>query len=632
MMRRPSLPRLPAVLATLVVLALLGACSASLPSDAVIRATPSQGLAALLPPLQQRVQSHPSDAEALRRLALLEARLGQGDAAVGHALRAVQVNPFDGPTQLVLGIAYETAGKPVRALAAYAQAIDLAPNGIEAYVRYAQVQDSLRAYDKALRALDEALRREPQHFGARLLQARVLRDAGQLDKAATAIEAARALRPQDPTALLLHVQILQSRGQVDAALRLAQHGLERTPGERPLRVAVVRLYRERGDWDAGLRALDALAAQGPLMPPERLLRVELLAGAGRGADADAALAALLRDQPDFAPAHALQARHLLLAGQPRDALREAQQAAALAPQDAQGHYWEAAAHFQLGEGNLGDAALEAAAQLDPERLAIRLLRIERLLAGYRLDAAGPLLDAVLQDHAELPPALLLQGEEATLAGDFDLADQTLARLPPIFAPEQVRFARLRLAYLRRNWAQVLLLSEPLLSDPLLGWRAAYLRGTALLAQGQWQEGLTLVGPYLEGEQRRVEFFHLEGYLDLLKGDRTAAQRAFTSGLALAPGSPLMIEGLSRMAIEAQEWARAEQLLRQGLQAPDGFRALFLERLIQVSQGRKNVQGGRDALLRYLEVTDPARGGAPAEPASSVLYGAYVPPWTAAPSD
>ncbi|HKI98906.1 MAG TPA: tetratricopeptide repeat protein [bacterium] len=610
----------------LLVLALLTACSASLPDEALIRQTPPGKLTALLPSLEQRVQSHPTDDEALRRLALLEARLGRGDAAVEHALRAVQASPFVGANQVVLGEAFEAAGKPVRALAAYAQAIELSPNLIGAYVRYAQVLASLHENDKALHALDEALRREPKHFGALLLQARVLRDTGKLDKAAVAIEAARALRPDDAQALLLHVQILQARGQTDAALRLAQDGLTRHPDARPLLTAVAGLHRQRGEWDAALQTLQRLAGLGSLAPDERLLRVEVLAGAGRAADAQAALDALLRDHPDYAPAHVRQAESLVWAGKPREALREAQQASALAPQSGEAHYWEAVAHYALDERPLGDAALAVADHLDPHRLAVELLQAERLLADHRLDVAASVLDVILKQRPDLSAALLLQSARAVLGGDLDLAAQVLERLPPTFAPDQVRFAQLRIAYVQRRWADVLSLSEPLLQDPWLGWRAAYLRGAALLRQGRFDEGLALVTPYLEGAQRRVLFYHLAGYLHLLKGDRTGAQRAFVAGLALAPGSPLMIEGLSRMAMEAQDWARAEQLLQQGLTAPDGFRALFLDRLTQVGQARKSVEQSREALQRYLEVSDPARAGAPPEPASTVLYGAYVPPY------
>lgn len=609
----------------------LAACSAALPDEALIRQGPPAQLAELAPPLQERVASHPDDDGALRRLALLEVRLGRTEAAVTHALRAVQAEPFRGENQLVLGETYEAAGKPVRALAAYAQAIALDPNLVVAYVRHAAVQATLHDRDKALHTLDEALRREPRHFGARLLRARLLRDLGRLPEAVVAIEAARAVRPDDGDALRLHVEILQARGQLAAAVRLAEQGLVRRPGERSLLELLARLQREQGDWNGALRTLARLERQGALTPQQRLLRVEALTGQGSEPQASAALEALLHDHPDFAPAHVRLAERLVRSSQGREALREAQQGAALAPQSAEAHYWEAVAHYTIDERSLGDAAVAVAVRLEPEQTAVQLLRIGRMLADFRLDAAAPLLDRLQEGEPELAPALLLRSELAVLQGELELATQLLDRLPPTFAPEQVRFARLRIAYVQGNWPKVQELSEPLLEHPLLGWRATYLRASAQLRQGRWEDGIALVRPYLESPRRRVLFHHLAGYLFLLQGDRAAAQRAFLAGLALEPGNALMIEGLSRMAMEAQDWARAEELLQQGLQAPDGYRALFLERLIQVSQARRNVQLGRETLLRFLERTDPARGGRPPQPASAVLYGAYFPPYDLRPT-
>ena len=611
----------------LPALALLCACAGSLPGEAPLREAPLAELPAFAERLEQRVGAARDDAEALRQLAVAEVRLGRAEAAVGHALRAVQAEPFLGAGHLVLGEAYEAAGRPARALAAYSQAIALEPGLILAYVRHAQVQARLHARDGALRTLREALRREPRHFGAWLLRARLLREQDELARALEAIETARALRPGDADALAEHIAILQRRGQVHAALRLVEEGLLRQPDDPTLLAVQARLHRERGDWSLALRVLERLERVRPLAPPERLLRTELLEAQGRGQEAEGALQALLRDVPDYAPARLRRAEALLQGGKAREALREAQQGAALLPLSAEAHYWEAAAHYALEDEALGDAALELAARLDPEQQAVALLRIERLLAARRLDAAGALLEDLLRSEPERPALLLLHAEHATLRGDLGLAEQVLDRLPPPFAPHQVRFARLRIAYLERRWEDALTLSEPLLAHPRLGWRAVYLRGSALLRLRRGPEGLALVEPRLEEPERRVLFFHLAGYLHLLQGERTAAQRTFLAGLALRPGSPLMIEGLSRMAIEARDWARATELLRQGLDAPERFRALFIERLAQVSRAQGDAEESQRMLSRYLELSDPARGQPATEPASPVLYGAYLPAYT-----
>lgn len=621
---------LPALLLLALLLALAG-CTAAVPDDAALRRLPDERVAALAERLQQAVQDDPTDEAALRDLARVELRLARVEPALEHAQRAVQAGPFEGRNHLVLGEAFEADGRYVRALTAYGEAIELAPDLLPAYVRKARMHAQLGETKDALSALAEAQRREPRYFPAWILQARLLLQDNQVDAARAAVEQARALRPEELDARVLHARILRAGGRVDAALRLVADALAGHPDDRALLGLQVRLHRERGEWADARAALGRLERLGPLTPAERLLRVDVLEGEGRTDAAQAELTALLREAPDFQPAHVRMAAWLVRRGAADAALREAQQAIALAPQAAEGHYWEAAAYYQLGQPALGDAALESTARLQPGQLAVTLLQVIQQMAAYRMDKADPTLDALLRDNGERPAVLLVQAERAALKGFHELSGQVLERLPPTFEPAQVRFARLRLAYLTRQWAEVVRQSEGLLGDPLLGWRAAYVRAVALLRQGQRKAALAVVTPYLERRQRRVLFHHLAGYLYLLEGDVAAARRVLLAGIAIAPGNPLLIEPLSRMAMDAQDWARARELLEQGLQAPGRYRTLFLERLIRIGQQQNDASLRQDALLRYLEADDPLRSEAAPLPASDVLYGSYVPDYDLAPA-
>jgi hypothetical protein len=86
----------------------------------------------------------------------------------------------------------------------------------------------------------------------------------------------------------------------------------------------------------------------------------------------------------------------------------------------------------------------------------------------------------------------------------------------------------------------------------------------------------------------------------------------------------MLDGVSRMAMDAEDWPRAVDLLEQALRAPEADQPLFLERLIQVAQRRKDARLTRSALERYLHAADPARQEQPRQPAAALLYGAFIP--------
>lgn len=599
-------------------------CSSGLPDESELRTAPAAKLATLQDELAGKVHDDPEDAEALRLLALTELRRGLSAAAVKHARQATRLEPFEAANHRVLGEAFEADGAGLRAEAAYEQALALAPDHLPTYLRQARLQARLNERDKALRTLDRLLAREPEAFEAGVLKAELLEAREELPEAEEAIRRARTLRPRDEGALRLHVEILRRQGRVDAAIRLAEQGLGFAPDARDLLDLLLRMHRGRGDWAAAQGALERLEALGPLTAAQRLLEVEVRFGLGRDASAQEALDTLVRQHPDFAPAYVRLAERRLRAGKLRDALDAARRAVALDPRLAEAQYWVAAASFLLGDRATGEAALEAAEKAAPKRPAVRLLRVARMLAERRLDAAGEALEQIAADAPGVLAVHLFDSERLALRGNLDAAEQELLRLPPDFAPDHVRFARLRIAYLRGQWAKVTELAPPLSAHPLLGWRAIYLHAAAMLQLGRWPEGAKVLAPLLEGSQRRVEFVYLAGYLKLLQGDRQGARRTFLSGKALAPGSPLITEALSRMAMDAQDWAQARSLLEEGLKAPGPYRDVFLDRLGRVGQGLRSAELTRDALVnslatRYLDATLTAAG-----PAAAALNGSYLP--------
>ncbi len=624
--------RFPFSLPALLLLALLSAaCAPQLPSERLLRQEPRTQLPQRAEQLARLLATDPSDVELLRRAAIVDARLGRGATALAHALRAVQEAPFDALNLLVLGEAYEAATQLLRAQQAYSQAIDLDPDLIPAYVGNARLLHRQGRRDDAHATLTEALRREPRHFGAWMVQARLRLREGDAQAALHAVREARGVRPRDGEAILLHARILHGLGKLDAAITLLDTLLESPPAaveRRAVLGTLVRLRRARGDWAQALALLAELEHAQALHPEEWLLKVEVLRGSGRRKEAEQSLGALVRAHAGFAPARVRQAEYRLRAGALDAAVRAAGEAAALDPGHAEAHYWLAAAHHLRGEPAPARAALAVAKRLEPDHPAVQQLGVVWMLAAQRLEDAAAALERFAEARQEHPARLLLRAELATLGGDHALTAALLQRIPPRFAPAAVRFARLRSDYLQGRHTQVREGAEALATHPLLGWRVAYLHASALLRLGRYGEAITRAQSWLDGERAPVLFHYVAGYAYRLQGKRVEARRTFLAGLALAPGHPLMIEGLSRMAMEAEEWPRAQELLEQGLAHANGYRPLFLDRLSTVSLRRRDAEASRGAVERYLAETDPiVRADIGADIGTTVLYGAYVPAYT-----
>ena len=638
------------LLAALSVLAVLSGCAQRLPGEALILAESGARLRALETTLLARVAEDPEDGTALRRLALVQLRLDKPGDAERHALRAVDASPFDPMALEMLGRIQLRNGKLLPALTAFDQALALEPEFMAATLGHARAQQALEAPAKALKALRQATRRSPRHFAARYLQARLLLAMGRTAQAETAIQQARRTRPGHSGALLLHAEILRAGGKTGPALLLIRTALKNPPKDAELPKAMLlsallkaqlRLYVERKDWEAAGGTLSRLKASRPLDAAERLLKVRILEGQARGGQAGAELEALIAAHPGFAPARVWKGKGLIAEGRPAEALEALERAVALAPRDARGHYWKAVAHFQGDEAPAGEAALALAERLagdarqagNPARLktSLRLLRIVRLIAAARADAAGEALRKFQRSHPDHPAGWLMRAAVASLRGKLKESRRLLERAHPAFRPADLRFARLRLAYLEGRHRQVLERSAKLLAHPRLGWRAAYLRAEALWRLGREGAALAVLAPHLKRRSGAPRFHYLTGYLHLLRGETLSAERAFDAGLDPFPNHPLLLEGLSRMAMAAREWGKARGILERGLKTPGPHRRMFLDRLAWVAReevARKNQAGkpdpGRQALRRFLAGADSPLSITAGGTMRQILYGSFIP--------
>jgi tetratricopeptide (TPR) repeat protein len=602
----------------------LAGCATALPDEERIALESAAGLPALEQTLQARVEAEPGDAAARRLLALVLLRQGRLEPAQEHALAAIRAAPFFAPALETLGRVYQARGLRQRALNAFGQAIALDPDLLPAYLGYALVSESLGERERGLETLREGLRRAPHHYALRYHQARLLGGANRLEEAEAAVEQARRVRPEASEALALQIAIYRMRGRGAAARLLAERGLERTPEDRALRFALADLLRGQEDWTAARAAFTPLERSGPLSPREALLRVEILDGEGRTGEARQALEALLRSEPGFVPARILLGRLLVRDGRWKPALEELERASALEPTAVEALYWSAVARFQLHETDTGATLLSVARRIAPERPSLRLLEMARLLAANRPEAVKPLLEAFLAEHPGDGEGLLLRVELLTLQGAYQEARAALDGIAPAFRPAERRFALARLDYLQGRFAAVLEHTAPERAPPALAWREALLRGSTLWRLNRTAEALAVLEPVLARQEGGAAVAYRLGYLYRLEGDAVRAEKTFLTGLTRFPRDPLLVEGLSRLALEGGEWARASELLEEGVEREGPYRALFLERLLQAGREEMTGRPAREALDRTLREGDPLRAPSPGVPTAGVLFGTLIP--------
>lgn len=358
---------------------------------------------------------------------------------------------------------------------------DSKSDGAVAEARASIDKGDLRA---AVIHLKNALQRNPGSLEARLLLAGAYARLGDWQGAEKEIRQAKALgAPPDVWKPQLGEALLRLGQNADVLQLIVQE-----PGEPPELTAAVLALRGQallatGEREQARAAFEGALAARPGQERARLGLIVLLLADGKRADALAALDALINDAPGNAEARLLRAETSRLDGRLDAAKTDYSQVLQINSADQSARLGRATVLLAQRQPDEAERDLNALPQSYRDRPLVRYLRA--LVAFQRNDLAQTAehLDYVLRADAGQPQALLLYGAVSYAKGDYQLADDFLARLgASANVPAAIR--KLQAATklkLRRYGEAVQLLEQAVKADPddaqllaLLG--TAYMQG------------------------------------------------------------------------------------------------------------------------------------------------------------
>lgn len=167
-----------------------------------------------------KLESDPTDAEALHGLGFVLQTLGRHEEAAEHYRRALESRPEDALTHYNLALTLEALGRPPEAVAHYREALRLQPGHADAANNLGRAVLALGRPDEAERLWNRALEADPRHARAHNNLGNLLRAQGRLSEASRHLERAVELRPDYAEA---HVNL----GLVRLAAGDARAGVER---------------------------------------------------------------------------------------------------------------------------------------------------------------------------------------------------------------------------------------------------------------------------------------------------------------------------------------------------------------------------------------------------------------------
>jgi protein O-mannosyl-transferase len=210
---------------------------------------------------------------------------GDVDAALPHALRAVEQKPRLAQLHNNVGNVWREMGNLEEARKAYQQAVALQQNLAPAHYNLGLIAlHDGRAHD-AEQAFRAAVNARPEFVKARVNLSAVLLEKGEIVAAQEHLRAAEAIRPNDPEVKTNLGNVYLRRGDVEMAVKLYQQAMSADPAYALARFNHAVVLLSRGELTTAISELERVVALEPAFTRARyeLACAFLEAGAARDA-------------------------------------------------------------------------------------------------------------------------------------------------------------------------------------------------------------------------------------------------------------------------------------------------------------------------------------------------------------
>jgi tetratricopeptide (TPR) repeat protein len=391
--------------------------------------------------LRAALELRPESAETYGELAELLWRTGDTEQALDAYRRAHALAPDSPEHTRALGLAYSRLGRTRDAERLLREALALAPERADLHYDYGVAAEAVEQWDMALAAYEQAATLDPQRADyARAAGALLLR-RGDLARARSLLAGALRRARRDPETLF-QVGMLHAAAK---AWRLAARSFRRaarSSGSARCESALGRAYLHLGMANEACAAFE----RALLLQPDDTETLDAYRSALETCGRLEAAYTIGRRVARLAPGDAaLQQRAGNLAlrlGRVNEALEWLDRAVALDSRLVAAHIARSRALLVAGRAEAALAAAQQARALAPDQAQPAALAAEALIALRRDDEARPLLEQALALDATLLPACVALRDLLARTGDYPAAVNLAQRAVALAPTDAVHHTRL----------------------------------------------------------------------------------------------------------------------------------------------------------------------------------------------
>lgn len=484
---------------------------------------------------------------------------------------ALKINDMQSSTWVFLGDLERFRNNAQGALVAYANALKLDPNNLNALEQRITINLSLNQFEAARKDLDHFLNLAPKSFAAYYLQALFDFNQAKYPEARDALQEVFKITDNHAPSILLAGATAYALGSYQQAESYLNRFLGSYPGNVYARKVLVEVQIKQNNPDGALETLSPLLSSNPQDAQVLALAGEIYL---RNKDYDKAMGYLDRaselDPKNTAVKTSLAAGHLA-EGESDKALTELEQAASLSEKAGQADLAQVVLLLQTKQF---DQALQAITSLEkklPNNPVTQYLRALALLGKQDRAGARKALEETLAIQPTFFPA-------AVKLAHLDLADNkpdaARKRFEAILDKDRNNIhAMLALADLSAfekkesdyvSWLEKATKTDPKAINPRTALARYY------LAKKENQKALALANEAVNNNPDSLAALNLLGATQMAIGDKAASITTFTRMTKKAPQSPGALLELALAQTADKQFGKARVNLQHALQLEPDF--------------------------------------------------------------
>lgn len=469
----------------------------------------------------------------------------------------LQMDPKHAAASYSMGQSFERLGDVRSAVGFYQKTLELDPTHIEAKTRLARVYVTSGAHEAAAPLADDLLAVNPSDAAALTVRAGVKAKRGDVAGAETDARAALAAEPNNLDATFLLSSLLNNSNRGEEAAHLLEGAAQRNPNDIALRVVLADIYRQAGKSDQTVATLNELIALEPKQMQHRMRLAQYYASEKKLDDAEKVLRDAVQVDPSNADAKLALVEFLFQQRDAETAKKTLDEFVAAEPANATLKFSQARFASATGKNDVAETiyrSLIDANGVKPDGLKARTELARLLLSQNRAVDVAPLISVVLKESPKDRDALLIRGDMALQNRDAvtAIADyRAVLKDDPTAIPVHKALAR---AHLLNN--EVALAKDSL-------------KNVLMLSENDVDARIQL------------------GMLYQSEGKVAEASAELERARKLAPKSGAVIETLFKTYIAAQDWEKAEEIVKAvAVAAPNTGAKEFFEGILALAQGKK----------------------------------------------